>query len=384
MGHGIIKGLDHVGSTRGGEWHTFGELIERGLSAEEAGKRKNLFWGVDGYPLVAESAEAQKTLEQLAKAIERDDMIAAQSLFALYYGKRIPVDSHVLNVRLSDDSGQPCEYPLGIVGSEYERCQNLELARFMDALASTGQCSIETLGSLRGGRKVWFAARARDYEIQPGDVLHDYLVGSNSHDGSNAIRITPSTDRPVCWNTLHLVIPERDDLWAKPETAAITIRHTGNLADKLEAAKYALKHYQEISYRNRELFEAMAAKRLDREQVTKAFSVMYGSYWVAALPEELTSVDNDVRRLAENRYRRQVEATDSFLARYDAEKTKLGAGDNAWMAFNALSGYLQHDTTARGADDDARIARRVESNLFGLNATRTHEALASIMALCDE
>ena len=77
MGHGIIKGLDHVGSTRGGEWHTFGELIERGLSAEEAGKRKNLFWGVDGYPLVAESAEAQKTLEQLAKAIERDDMIAA-------------------------------------------------------------------------------------------------------------------------------------------------------------------------------------------------------------------------------------------------------------------------------------------------------------------
>ena len=69
------------------------------------------------------------------------------------------------------------------------------------------------------------------------------------------------------------------------------------------------------------------------------------------------------------------------MQRWTDEQTKLGIGQTIWSAFNAMTGFLQHDKTARGSDDAARVERRIDSNLFGINATRTHEVLAGALAL---
>lgn len=81
------------------------------------------------------------------------------------------------------------------------------------------------------------------------------------------------------------------------------------------------------------------------------------------------------------RMKRMRAASDLFLARYEDEQSKLGLGDTCWAAFNAMTGFVQHDKIARGKDDADRVERRIESNLFGINASRTNEVLAQSLAL---
>lgn len=358
MSHEIVKGLDIVGLTdkNGREdrgWHGLGTPIRSGMSAVEAGEECKLFFPIAQYPLYAKSPS----------------------------GELIEVDSHVLNVRTRNNADEPIDYPLGVVGAGYSVCENRELAEFADALAQTGKCEIETVGSLQGGKKLFFLAKGAGFNIQSSDKVWDYLCVSNSHDGTNAIHLTPTSTRVVCWNTLHLVIPVADDQFARPSSAAYSIRHTGRIKDKLEVARVAMANYLSVVARNRELFEAMAATRIERSQAIELFAGAYAANFQAALPEELASTDKEEKRLAENRFKRQVAATDSFLKRYDDEKSKLGLADSPWLAFNAVSGWFQHDLGARGKDDGERVQRRVESNLFGLNARRTNEALAGALAL---
>ena len=53
----------------------------------------------------------------------------------------------------------------------------------------------------------------------------------------------------------------------------------------------------------------------------------------------------------------------------------MGGKDTAWGYLNAMTGFVQHDKGARGVDDADRVARRQESNLFGINSQRTQDVL---------
>ena len=142
-----------------------------------------------------------------------------------------------------------------------------------------------------------------------------------------------------------------------------------------------MAHYGATLARNRELFEAMQAKRIDQQQAMQLFAGAYASFWEVATPDELASLDAKIRRTAELRAERMQKASESFIQRWADEQSKLGIGSTIWSAFNAMTGFVQHDKTARGADDATRVERRIESNLFGVNATRTHEVLAASLAL---
>lgn len=347
-----ISNIDSVGLRGTAAWHGLGTVIQDSLNAVDAAVRFGLCWPVERMPLFYYGADGQLQ----------------------------PVDSHVANVRTLDADNNPIQHLLGVVGADYQICQNRELAEFTEALAQTGKVVIESCGSIRGGKRVWFLARGEAFTIGDRDTIHPYVLVSNGHDGTQSIRVTPTTVRVVCSNTLHMVIPN-DDYATRPETAAISIRHSGKIADKLEQAKKALAYYSDTLRRNREMFEAMQSKRFTRDQSLQLFSDSYAAFWDVATPEELTSVDAETKRIAANRMKRMREASDAFLARYDAEQKALGGGETAWSMFNAMTGFIQHDKTARGKDDAARVERRVESNLFGINSTRTHKVLATALAL---
>ena len=351
MGH-EIETIDRVGLRGEQAWHGLGTVIQDDLSAVDAAERFGLTWPVEGLPLYA---------------MTRD-------------GRYLPVDTHVANYRTADCDGQSIEHLLGVVGVDYRVCQNRELAEFTHALAETGRVTIESCGSLRGGKRVWFLARGEAFTVgDTVDKVYPYILVSNGHDGTQAIRVTPTTVRVVCSNTLHMVIPRSEG--ERPESAAITIRHSGKISDKLEQARNALKYYGSILQRNRDIFDAMQSQAVEREQVVKLFADTYAAFWEVATPDELASQSKEVRRNAENRLARMQKASTLFLERYDSEKQELGLGDTLWTAFNAMTGFIQHDKAPRGKDDSDRIERRRESNLFGINATRPHEVLAGSLAL---
>ena len=86
---------------------------------------------------------------------------------------------------------------LGVVTDRYKIVQNREAFAFTDSLLGEG-VTYETAGSLQNGKKVWLLARLpENYKIL-GDDVCPYLVFSNSHDGSGAIRICMTPIRVVC------------------------------------------------------------------------------------------------------------------------------------------------------------------------------------------
>lgn len=349
MAHEITE-TDSLVLRHDAAWHGLGTIIDEDVSAVDACERYGLGWDVDGWPLLTRNPET---------------------------GELIEVSSHVANVREIDTPEGRIASVLGVVGSSYQVCQNRELAEFMDALAQTGDVVIETAGSIRGGKRVWFLARSDAYSIG-SDKTYSYLLGSNAHDGSGSIRLDPTDVRVVCANTLRMVVPDAADFRGVQE-ASISIRHSGKLTNKLEAAKAALAEYDAIKRRHREVVAEMAEKRIDRQQALQFFARRYS--------ESFATADNGDRldpKVEERRRQKMDRAAAAFLARFDRESRQFG-GESAWLALNAWTGYCQHDLRSAGKTDAIRHENRVRSNLFGDGARRTslalQEAIATFLAV---
>ena len=97
----------------------------------------------------------------------------------------IPVPQRVAVVR-SDTQDV-----LGVVSPAYVPVQNRQAFGFLDAIAAEGGIRYHTAGALRRGERVWLLGklpgeiRVKDSD----DVTEKYLLLSNSHDGSSALRV---------------------------------------------------------------------------------------------------------------------------------------------------------------------------------------------------
>ncbi len=372
-----IKTLDVVGLRGEQAWHGLGVVVEDDLTAQEAAQRFGLTWPVDQFPLSAVGPMAANTLEDAKRLYLAGNFAAACEGFQAFVDRLTPVKTHVANIRTEDCDGQNVTELLGVVGADYQVCQNQELAEFTDALAQTGKVVIESCGSLRNGKRVWFLARGEAFEVGGIDKVFPYILVSNGHDGSQAIRVTPTTVRVVCSNTLHLVIPREGS--ERHESAAISIRHSGQISDKLNEAKRALSYYGNTLAENVELFEKMQARKMEAEQGMQLFAESYSKFWEVATADDLSSSHEKIRHIAQNRAKRMEKASQAFMARYRDEQSKVATGGSAWAYFNAMTGFVQHDKTAAGKDDTARVSRRIESNLFGINSTRTQEVFSAAL-----
>jgi phage/plasmid-like protein (TIGR03299 family) len=376
MAHEITN-LDRVGSTHGSEWHGLATLIDKNMSAMDAWA-EFLNWHVSEWGLAAFDAQAivalSKLQDLLSGGISRhagpDTVAEMRDLMQVVLDGRVDVDTHQANVRVETDAnGRDVRELLGVVGVNYQVCQNRELAEFADALCDSGQVRVETVGSIRGGKRVWFACRGADFQIGGIDTVYPYLVVSNGHDGGSSIRVTPSTTRPVCSNTLHMIIPRVEG--GSYDKSAISFKHTGDLKQKLNDAKMAIKHYGARLRENRELFEKLQEATITEDQAMRFFANEYATEYVAPLQDELDSTDAETSRLARLRQQRMAKAADQFLTRYRSESQKLEMAGSKWLALNAWTGVVQHDRFGENTDELVKVER----NLFGSNADRSHRAL---------
>ena len=327
-------------------WHGLGEIISDDLTAVEACEGYGLGWKVNPWPLFTKNPVT---------------------------GEIVEVEDKVANVRMISTPEGDIPSVLGVVGDSYKVCQNIELAEFMDALAQTGEVVIETAGSIRGGKRVWFLARSGSYELAGGDKSYSYLLGSNAHDGTGAIRLTPTDVRVVCKNTLSMVVPDVEaDGRRDVNPAAITVRHSGEISSKLHEAKKALRQYDSIVAKHRDLANELSNRRIDRNQALSFFAHRYAETFAVD-----TTTDNI--KLQARRRKRMDEAAAAFLSRYDSECKKFG-GESAWLALNAWTGYVQHEVSTRGDNPKERNDNRVRSTLFGSAAKRSLIATADAVS----
>lgn len=127
---------------------------------------------------------------------------------------------------------------LGIVSDTHSLVYHRQMGEIMEALIeSNGNLRFESAGSIKGGAHVWALA----YLDEPVSIANDdtssypYLALTNAHDGTGACKVFFTTVRIVCWNTYSAAIAD-----AERAKRAFTFRHTGNMTDKIEAAKLAI------------------------------------------------------------------------------------------------------------------------------------------------
>lgn len=248
---------------------------------------------------------------------------------------------------------------LGTVGASYSPVQNHQCFGFLDAVAGDGQLRYHTAGALGQGQKVWMLAklpgeiRVKDSE----DVTEKYLLLSNSHDGTSALRVFFSPIRVVCSNTLGAA--ER-----RGRKGGVSIMHKGNLRAKVTEAQEILglakRFYDDVD----EHINRLANHYPSRQQLEQYFANLYpdGPY---AKNRRAENVRSELLRLFENG-RGQ-----------DIPETRL----TTWAAFNAVTEFVDHFRSTRGRSPQAKASRRLESAWFGSGARLKADAWTAALEM---
>src|SRR5262249_36944430 len=284
-------------------WHGLGTVVADALSSEEAIRVACLDWQVRQYPVFA----------------RLDD------------GRELETD-RVANVRTDTDR------VLGVVSKDYVPLQNRDAFAFLDSLVEDGSLRYETAGAVKEGRQIWLLARMPGSLAPAGtsDEVLPYALLTNGHDGSRAITVLPTTVRVVCNNTLCLAL-------RKGEGQLLKIRHEGDIASKIKAARQCLVLVQERLGTFQEQITALAATDLSVPAASRYFQRLF------PIEGELTDRQRDKHG--------EILALllDNFV---NAKNTLPGITGTAWGAFNAVSEFADHQRTVRGPSDTQRAENR--------------------------
>ena len=241
---------------------------------------------------------------------------------------------------------------LGMVGSRYRVLQNLDAFRFMDRLTmDPNGPKYETAGALWGGKRVWLMAALEPFDVLPGDTVKPYLLLSNSHDGSSAVRLKLTSVRVVCANT--------EAMAHAGDGGKTSVRHSGDILAKVRDVQTALGLVQKDVLATRDLFRLMAETVPTDSQVADLLARL--------IPDTAT-------KRAELQRARVME-----LARDGAGNS--GLGGSLWALYNGFTELTDH---LNGADSDRADAQdaRVNSVLFDSGAARKESALDAIREVC--
>jgi len=328
MGHGLTATDEMVYVRKEGvPWHGLGVAVDGTMTAEEAISRARLDW--------------QVTMEPLYTTVG---------------SRQVEVPSHLATVR--SDTGAV----LGVVSRQYQPLQNRDAFKFMDELVATDAAKYHTAGSLLGGKRIWLLAEVpKTIEVVKGDTVKPYILLTNGHDGTLAIRAGTCLVRVVCNNTLNMALGEIEDQFAA--------YHKGDVLSKIRDAREAI---------------GLVVKSIDRAQET--FQVLARTQYTSAKLDayldrvfSVRAVPHDAKRLsvweAEFMTARGRKDTVRQLVEVGAGADIPGVQGTYWGALQAVCDWADH--VYRGSDQ-----RRLNSVWFGERAAIKAKAAQAALAMC--
>lgn len=113
-------------------------------------------------------------------------------------GNLVRLENRVAIVR-SDN-----QYPLGVVSEDYETVQNKDLLALIQPMVQEGVLTIENIGHLSHGAKVFAQAKVNKEFRVIGEEYNAFLTLLNGHVGNTSVAIGPSAVRVICGNTFSM------------------------------------------------------------------------------------------------------------------------------------------------------------------------------------
>ena len=228
----------------------------------------------------------------------------------------VRIKGYYANVRGCDGS------VLGVVTSRYRVVQNRDAFAFTDGLLGEG-VRYETAGSLMCGRKTWILAKLPEKYIIQGEQVMPYLVFSNTHDGSGAIKIAMTPVRVVCNNTLNLALDRADRIWS--------VHHTGDIAAKLEDTKETICRAEGYMSALGKEFDILSKKKVTDAAVKEYISLL--------LP-----VPGNASQTAEKNVLKQ---RNDIMLRYKYAPDLKDMPGSGYRFINAVSDFATHSKPLR-------------------------------------
>lgn len=296
-------------------WHNLGIVISEALTSEEAIKTAKLDWDVIPNPI--------------------------------YDGFGRELSGYKVNLRSTDNK------ILGIVSDKYKIVQNRDAFAFTDSLLGQG-VKYETAGSLASGKRVWMLARLEN-TILAEENIDPYLVFTNSHDGTGAVKVAITPVRTVCENTLNLALKTASRHWSA--------RHMGQIEDKLEDAKMTLLNAETYMKCLGEEFEALKLKKVTDSQVKEMTDYLlkeeFETVWKNAYGNDTNGkIVSFLDRARAAKYEEKIDRKrNEILTIYNDKPDLRDEERTAFRFVNAVSDYATHTT-------DHKNTANYQENLF--------------------
>lgn len=232
---------------------------------------------------------------------------------------------------------------LDIVGPRFAATQNHQALEFFRAFCDAGAATMETAGSLDGGRYVWALARM-DHEWDAGrlasgqpDAMRDYLLLVLPHQQAKPLvaRYTPT--RVVCWNTMTAAL--------KGDSLEYRLSHTKEFdAAARQQAQDVMGLAREASDRFADVARSLRASSVDAATVQNLLAAI-----ILATPEERDAI---IFGNVEDQPRAYKHLVESYVSAPGAEP------GTRWGILNAVTHYVDHVASAKPEN-------RAKSGLMG-------------------
>jgi phage/plasmid-like protein (TIGR03299 family) len=243
---------------------------------------------------------------------------------------------------------------LGIVGKDYHPIQNIEAFNFMDGLVEDGSMRYHTVGSFRGGQRVWLLGKAGSFDVVPGDQVDKYLFLYNSHDTSASLRCLFTTIRVYCENTARLVL-------SKQKKEGIRIKHTKNFGEHMIEAKGVLGFANQEFNKFEKVTQQLVGVQVDTQKLDNFTKLLFPDPPKGVKSYSIPKAREQIVRLFE-------EGRGNSLP---------GVKGTAWAAYNAVTEYTNYHKPTRGNN---KGERRLEYNLFGSGVNLIDRAQQLLLA----
>lgn len=240
---------------------------------------------------------------------------------------------------------------LGIVSNKYEPLQNVEAFNFFSPLLEAGLITLETAGSLQGGKKVWVLAKINedsDLEIVPNDIVRKYMMLSTSHDGTTSVSYGFTPIRVVCANTLSAA-------QASHHSKLLKTRHSKNMRANLEEGRELINLANQDFNSSAALYKAMAKKQINGGELYR--------YILDSLGHEGKGIQDISTRMV------NITEEIAYLAHYGKGNQDKNVQGTVWGAYNGVTEYLSYHA---GKTQDSRLNSLWFGQAKTINARALH------------
>lgn len=314
------------------------------VTIAEAIEQANTNYNVVGEPLV-------RMPQEILNALINGEMPNLD-----WFNQNRIIETHKATVR--DDA----DMTLGIVGQKYGIVQNEKAFEFIDFITGgsiNGQRPIiETVGILNDGARMFVTAKMPTEMYINGDntdPIEDYILFTNTHDGSGAVMAFFTPLRVICQNTLNAAIRHCQNKLCFKHSLNVNKRLDLNNKDNLNKATKVLEMHDKFKVEFIQQLQHLASQRINATDIDRFVThTLVDNAQMVSLIEDNGFKYEQIDELPSRTLNRIYALKNSIESGIGQDKNR---GTKLWL-YNGITTYFQNDTdyiTDKVNDDEKKM-----------------------------